>query len=325
VPTENVTYASAVLNGTNAGAYLYNAFEQRVQKTVGAAVTQFVVDRFGHLLAEANGSGAAQKEYLWLDDLPVAVVDAGGASPVLYFIHSDQLGTPQKITNASAVVIWDGVFDPFGNPAYGPGGIWNTSTWNNFAWGADLSLTNLRFPGQYADAETALNQNWFRDYDPTIGRYVQSDPVGLEAGINTYIYADVNPVKYIDPDGRFIPVLVGIAAGYLFDYAVSKWKKAHCNCENENATPLVAAAGGAEGLFGPFAGKPRAGVSGGGPSGPATSVYSQAVGSAYESGAIGLPTRNVLRGAGRAASRVVPVVGAGLAAYELYDAITCQE
>ena len=100
---DNGRNASAALNGTTAGAYLYNAFEQRVQKTVGSAVTQFVFDRFGHLLAEANGSGAAQKEYIWLDDVPVAVVDDSGAAPVLYFIHTDQLGTPQKITDAAAV------------------------------------------------------------------------------------------------------------------------------------------------------------------------------------------------------------------------------
>ena len=197
---DNGRNASAALNGTTAGAYLYNAFEQRVQKTVGSTVTQFVSDRFGHLLAEANGSGSAQKEYIWLDDVPVAVVDDSGASPVLYFIHSDQLGTPQKITSASAVVVWDGTFDPFGNAQFVSGaGIWNTSTWGNFIWGADLSLTNLRFPGQFADAETALNQNWFRDYDPTIGRYIQSDPIGLRGGNNTYGYVGSRTLIFIDP------------------------------------------------------------------------------------------------------------------------------
>ncbi len=91
---DNGRNASAALNGTTAGAYLYNAFEQRVEKTVGSAVTQFVFDRFGHLLEEANGSGAAQKEYIWLDDVPVALVNDTAAAPVLYFIHTDQLGTP---------------------------------------------------------------------------------------------------------------------------------------------------------------------------------------------------------------------------------------
>ena len=205
---DNGRNASAALNGTTAGAYLYNAFEQRVQKTVGSTTTQLVFDRFGHLLAEANGTGAAQKEYIWLDDLPVALVDDTAAAPVLYFIHTDQLGTPQKLTGPGGSIVWDGAFDPFGNPQFvSGGGVWGTSVWGSFTWGADLSLTNLRFPGQYIDGETALNQNWFRDYDPTMGRYIQSDPIGLRAGTNTYAYVEDNPLTYFELKGTRHPVL----------------------------------------------------------------------------------------------------------------------
>ncbi len=200
--SNNGRNANALLNGAIVGSYLYNAFEQRVQKTAGPTVTQFVFDRFGHLLEEANASGVAQKEYIWLDDLPVAVIDDTGTSPVLYYIHTDQLGTPQKITDASDVIVWDGVFDPFGNPQYLTGaGIWDTSKWDNFTWDADLSLTNLRFPGQYADAETSLNQNWFRDYDPSVGRYIQSDPIDLQGRRNRYAYSESNPIVTVDPLG----------------------------------------------------------------------------------------------------------------------------
>ena len=56
-------------------------------------------------------------------------------------------------------------------------------------------------PGQYFDRETGLSYNGFRDYDPNIGRYVQSDPIGLRATLNTYAYVKDNPIKQIDSKG----------------------------------------------------------------------------------------------------------------------------
>jgi RHS repeat-associated protein len=68
--------------------------------------------------------------------------------------------------------------------------------------GASL-IYNLRYPGQYYQAETALSYNYFRDYDNVVGRYVESDPIGLSAGVNTYAYVGGNPISYADPLGLY--------------------------------------------------------------------------------------------------------------------------
>jgi len=67
----------------------------------------------------------------------------------------------------------------------------------------------LRFPGQYFDEETGLHQNWWRTYDPQTGRYVRSDSIGLNGGSNTYNYTFNNPLRYMDPTGEIVPIVIG--------------------------------------------------------------------------------------------------------------------
>jgi RHS repeat-associated protein len=78
---------------------------------------------------------------------------------------------------------------------------------------------NLRFPGQVFDGQAGLHQNGFRDFDPAVGKYVESDPIGLNGGINTYAYADSNTVSKADPDGKqaeiTIPARAAIGIGFI--------------------------------------------------------------------------------------------------------------
>jgi RHS repeat-associated protein len=74
------------------------------------------------------------------------------------------------------------------------------------------ALLIMRLPGQYFDIETGLHYNYYRTYDPATGRYIESDPIGLEGGINTYGYALGQPVRYTDRRGLNVAVEAGVAA-----------------------------------------------------------------------------------------------------------------
>ena len=152
----------------------------------GAAVEQ--------LLGEYDGQGKAIREYAWLKHIPVAmwVTDPANPSgaPLVYFIHTDHLNTPRVVVDRNGKTRWRWMSEPFGTtaPETNPSGL------------GDFTQ-NLRMPGQYADAESGLWYNYFRYYDSTTGRYSQSDPIGLDGGVNPYAYVGGNPLSYVDPSG----------------------------------------------------------------------------------------------------------------------------
>jgi RHS repeat-associated protein len=149
------------------------------------------------------------REYVWLGSTPVAVFMPDAASPggvpIAYFIHADHIDTPRVVVDRSNNVRWRWLAEPFGATAAET----DPSGFGAFAF-------NLRFPGQYLDQESGLHYNYFRDYDASIGRYVESDPIGLAGGMNTYGYVEGNPVSKVDPTGEFgIAGAIG-AAGFNF-------------------------------------------------------------------------------------------------------------
>ena len=184
--------------GTLKAEYLYNDSGQRTRKTVYQgdgisidSITIYHYDQQGYLITETTETGALIKDYIWQQGLhPVAQIDAsmpaqaGMPSEGIIYLHTDHLLTNRLATDATREVIWRWEGEAFGNtPASGSVSV------------------NLRFPGQYYDAETNLHYNHFRYYDPELGRYITSDPIGIIGGMNTYGYVYQNPIMYYDPDG----------------------------------------------------------------------------------------------------------------------------
>jgi RHS repeat-associated protein len=170
---DSARLSSVTYNGATT-SYIFNALGQRIRKS-GASVALFVYDEAGHLLGEYDGSGNLIEETIWMGDVPVATLQPNGTGVSVYYIHTDHLNTPRRITSSSTnAIVWRWDSDPFGTTA---------ANQNPSGNGTQFVYTP-RFPGQYYDAETGLDYNYHRDYDPAVGRYVESDPIGVYGGIN---------------------------------------------------------------------------------------------------------------------------------------------
>jgi RHS repeat-associated protein len=158
----------------------------------GVGTIEYVYDASGHLIGEYDAKGRAIHETVYLGDLPVAVLDGtncfgeGRTATNIHYVNPDNLGAPHVITDERNKKVWQWTHAPFGDtqPVEAAGFTYD-----------------LRFPGQIFDAESGLSNNLFRDYNPALGRYAQSDPIGLAGGVNTYGYVGQNPVWAIDPSG----------------------------------------------------------------------------------------------------------------------------
>jgi RHS repeat-associated protein len=179
--------------GSSTTTYYFNVLGERIKKTGGSAGTVLMVyDEAGHLLGEYSSTGALVQETVWLGDTPVATIRPNGSSVSVYYVHADHRNAPQMVTRPSDnKLTWRWDTDPYGTTAPNQ----NPQSLGTFVY-------NLRYPGQYYDSETGLFYNYFRDYDPQTGRYVESDPIGLLGGINTYGYSTQNPISNVDLTGQ---------------------------------------------------------------------------------------------------------------------------
>jgi RHS repeat-associated protein len=192
-------------SGAVVARYSYDPFDRRLSKKLGdTGVVTYYLPAMAGLLAEFDASGEVTVSYGWHPEqdngvYPLYARVQGSQGRRYVYYHNDPLGTPQRITDKSGAVVWAADYDGFGKATVKTGL-------------SEPVTNNLRFPGQYFDAETQLHYNDRRYYDPETGRYITRDPLGFGGGGNLYAYAGHNPINLTDPTGEILPC---IAANYL--------------------------------------------------------------------------------------------------------------
>lgn len=211
------------VNGAAVGTYLYNAFNQRVQKVTPNGVSKFVYGDIGELLEETTPQGVTS--YVWLAGQLLGIIKSGQ----FYASHNDQVGRPEVLTGSGGQIVWRASNRPFGRTAV-------AGTLANF---------NVGYPGQYFDSETGLWHNQHRYYDESLGRYTQSDPIGLAGGINTYAYVGGNPVHNIDPEGLSDINLFSTSENNYI--AANRWNPSGVFSVAGHGNPMIMTVGGPNG------------------------------------------------------------------------------
>jgi len=170
----------------------YDALSRRISKTIGQKKTEFYWDK-ERLMAEVRSDGSFRL-YIYVDEVALVPfmfleyesLEAAPESGNGYYIYTDHHGTPLMVEDDIGRTVWSAQIDPYGLAHVDP---------------ASTIELSLRFPGHYFDAETGLHCNGFRYYSPELGRYLQSDPTGINSGPNLYAYGDGNPLKHVDIRG----------------------------------------------------------------------------------------------------------------------------
>ncbi len=172
-------------NGNTISNYRYDPLGRRISKTVNGVTTYFLYDDTG-LLAEYDSQGGLITEYIYKQGAPfmsdLLMIKQSGK---FYFSHNDQSMTSRALISFEGEKVWEMSGFGFESNGQSEHGVTN----------------NLRFPGQYSDSEINSNYNYYRNYSPTLGRYIQLDPIGLKGDLNAYLYAQANPIRFIDALG----------------------------------------------------------------------------------------------------------------------------
>ncbi|HET8700956.1 MAG TPA: RHS repeat-associated core domain-containing protein, partial [Nitrococcus sp.] len=169
--TENHLTSASALGNTI--AYAYDPLGRRDSKTVNTTVTRFVWAG-NQTIADYDGAGL---------DEPIVTITVNGASSTKAYNHQDGHGSVVALSDGATGAVTD-IY------AYGP-----------YGESASLAGNAFRFTGRRLDAESGLYYYRARYYSPSLGRFLQTDPIGTTGGINLYAYVNDDPLNLTDPSG----------------------------------------------------------------------------------------------------------------------------
>lgn len=184
-------------------SYKYDGLGRRVEKNVRGQITRYVYDT-EDIVLEYDGANSLAATYTHgpSTDEPLSM-ERGGRN---YFYHQDASGSVRFLTDSSGSVAQAYTYDSFGRIVGQTGSLANPYT----------------YTGREFDAESGLFYYRARYYDPIVGRFTQEDPVGFDGGLNFYAYVANNPVNYVDPQGKWINLLIGAGASVATGYLIAK-------------------------------------------------------------------------------------------------------
>ncbi|HVJ61995.1 MAG TPA: RHS repeat-associated core domain-containing protein [Tahibacter sp.] len=212
-------------NGVAVGRYQYDPFGRRIRKETAQGIVWYQYASEG-LVAEYSDNGSIETIYGWQpggawSTSPLWMAQRQDNAWRTFVYHTDSVGQPQRMTDASGGVVWSGLAEAFGQTRVSS---------------SSRVVNPWRLPGQYFDEESGLHNNYMRDYDPRTGRYRQSDPLGLSSGPNAYAYVSAKPFVFIDPLGL---AETGTYDVNLLNHSDKGWPKSQNATNNPNTLSVI--------------------------------------------------------------------------------------